>query len=285
MIYTKKANFPYLVLMNFSDDYQDPEFSLDVMIKDNTDDFLIEVAWDISSDYIYELLKTGKANLYLIIKSKDNQFFKLQPKKKTQQSIPKRKLCIHARTTMQLMVQAAETLEFSDNNDLNTFYDAIKEEIQVKAGNVLAFSNTVIFDGEQNKPYDLFEKQIDSDINSDVEIRLGAETILVVYKNEQYQFAEVQNSKELNYPYLYLGLQKALISFLMHANPDNPDEGVDVEEMEPPENALESKLYSLMQSKNISELSMENIDEVIYKISDNLIMKYHNAVRGMHNGD
>ena len=285
MIYTKKANFPYPVLMNFSDDYQDPEFSLDVMIKDNTDDFLIEVAWDISSDYIYELLKTGKANLYLIIKSKDNQFFKLQPKKKTQQSIPKRKLCIHARTTMQLMVQAAETLEFSDNNDLNTFYDAIKEEIQVKAGNVLAFSNTVIFDGEQNKPYDLFEKQIDSDINSDVEIRLGAETILVVYKNEQYQFAEVQNSKELNYPYLYLGLQKALISFLMHANPDNPDEGVDVEEMEPPENALESKLYSLMQSKNISELSMENTDEVIYKISDNLIMKYHNAVRGMHNGD
>lgn len=285
MIYTKKANFPYPVLMNFSDDYQDPEFSLDVMIKDNTDDFLIEVAWDISSDYIYELLKTGKANLYLIIKSKDNQFFKLQPKKKTQQSIPKRKLCIHARTTVQLMVQAAETLEFSDNNDLNTFYDAIKEEIQVKAGNVLAFSNTVIFDGEQNKPYDLFEKQIDSDINSDVEIRLGAETILVVYKNEQYQFAEVQNSKELNYPYLYLGLQKALISFLMHANPDNPDEGVDVEEMEQPENALESKLYSLMQSKNISDLSMENIDEVIYKISDNLIMKYHNAVRGMHNGD
>lgn len=285
MIYTKKANFPYPVLMNFSDDYQDPEFSLDVMIKDNTDDFLIEVTWDISSDYIHELLKTGQANLYLIIKSKDNQFFKLQPKKKTQQSIPKRKLCIHARTTMQLMVQAAETLNFSDNNDLNAFYDAIKEEIQVKAGNVLAFSNTVIFDGEQNKPYDLFEKQIDPDINSDVEIRLGAETILVVYKNEQYQFAEVQNSKELNYPYLYLGLQKALISFLMHANPDNPDEGVDVEEMEPPENALESKLYSLMQSKNISELSMDNLDEVIYKISDNLIMKYHNAVRGMHNGD
>lgn len=285
MIYTKKANFPYPVLMNFSDDYQDPEFSLDVMIKDNTDDFLIEVTWDISSDYIHELLKTGQANLYLIIKSKDNQFFKLQPKKKTQQSIPKHKLCIHARTTMQLMVQAAETLNFSDNNDLNAFYDAIKEEIQVKAGNVLAFSNTVIFDGEQNKPYDLFEKQIDPDINSDVEIRLGAETILVVYKNEQYQFAEVQNSKELNYPYLYLGLQKALISFLMHANPDNPDEGVDVEEMEPPENALESKLYSLMQSKNISELSMDNLDEVIYKISDNLIMKYHNAVRGMHNGD
>lgn len=95
----------------------------------------------------------------------------------------------------------------------------------------------------------------------------------------------MQNSKELNYPYLYLGLQKALISFLMHANPDNPDEGVDVDEMEPPENDLESKLFSLMQAKNISELTMDNLDEVIYKISDNLIMKYHNAVRGMQNGD
>ena len=55
--------------------------------------------------------------------------------------------------------------------------------------------------------------------------------------------------------------------------------------MEPPENALESKLFSLMQEKNISELTMDNLDEVIYKISDNLIMKYHNAVRGMQNGD
>lgn len=285
MIYTKKANFPYPVLMNFSDDYQDPEFALDVMITDNTDDFMLEVTWDISSGYIKDLLKSGKANLFLIIKSKDNQFFKLQPTRKTKQSIPKRKLCINARTTMQLMVQAAETVVFSANNDLNAFYDAIKDDIQVKAGNVLAFSNTVIFDGEQNKPYDLFEKQIDPDINSDVEIRLGAETILVVYKNEQYQFAEVQNSKELNYPYLYLGLQKALISFIMHANPLNPDEGVIVEEMEPPENALEAKLYSLMQAKNITELSMETLDEVIYKISDNLIMKYHNAIRGMQNGD
>lgn len=66
MIYTKKANFPYPVLMNFSDDYLDPEFELDVMIKDNTDDFLIEVTWEISSAYIKDLLKQGKANLYLM---------------------------------------------------------------------------------------------------------------------------------------------------------------------------------------------------------------------------
>lgn len=42
MIYTKKANFPYPVLMNFTDDYNEPEFELDVNIFDNTDDYKIK---------------------------------------------------------------------------------------------------------------------------------------------------------------------------------------------------------------------------------------------------
>lgn len=281
MIYTKKANFPYPVLMNFTDDYVDPEFELDVNIRDNTDEFAVEVKWKISSEYIKELLRAKSASLILIIKSKDNQFYKLENSKKIQVNIPKKKLCINARTVMQLMIQANEDIDFSQNNDLNLFYNDVKSDIYVKKGNVLAFSNTVIFDGSQNKPFELFEKKIDSSIKSDVEIRLGAETILVVYKKEEYQFSGIQNSKELNYPYIYMGLQKALISFLIHANPENVDEGVQVDEMEPPENALEGKLYSLMQSKNITELSMDNLDEVIYQISDNLIMRYYDAVRGL----
>lgn len=47
MIYTKKANFPYPVLMNFTDDYNEPEFELDVNIFDNTDN-LDEVIYKIS---------------------------------------------------------------------------------------------------------------------------------------------------------------------------------------------------------------------------------------------
>lgn len=182
---------------------------------------------------------------------------------------------------MQLMIQANEDISFEQNHDLNTFYDEIKNEITVVAGNALGFSNTVIFDGSQNKPFELFEKKIDKDIKSDVEIRLDAETILIVYKKEEYQFVGIQGSKEFNYPYIYMGLQKALINFLLHANPENPEEGIQVDEMEPPENPLESKLYSLMQAKNITELSMENLDEVVYQISDNLLMRYHDAVRGL----
>lgn len=48
MIYTKKANFPYPVLMNFTDDYIDARFELDVNIKDNTDEYIVDVTWEIS---------------------------------------------------------------------------------------------------------------------------------------------------------------------------------------------------------------------------------------------
>ena len=285
MIYTKKANFPYPVLMNFTDDYLDSEFELDVTIRDNTDEYAIDITWKISSDFIKGLLKTGKADLILIIKSKDNQFHKLGNVRKPQVLIPKKKLCINARTVMQLMIQVNEDISFEQNHDLNSFYDDVKSEIFVAAGNALGFSNTVIFDGRQNKPFELFEKKIDKDIKSDVEIHLGTETILIVYKKEDYQFVGIQGSKEFNYPYIYMGLQKALISFLLHANTENPEEGIQVDEMEPPENPLESKLYSLMQAKNITELSMDNLDEVVYQISDNLLMKYHDAVRGLRSAN
>lgn len=285
MIYTKKANFPYPILMNFTDDYLDPEFELDVSIRDNTDQYTIDITWKVSSSFIKGLLNSGKADLILIIKSKDNQFHKLGHARKPQIQIPKKKLCINTRTVMQLMIQVNEDISFAQNQDLNSFYDDVKEEIFVVAGNALGFSNTVIFDGSQNKPLELFEKKIDKDIKSDVEIRLGTETILIVYKKEDYQFVGIQGSKEFNYPYIYMGLQKALISFLIHANPENPEEGIQVDEMEPPENPLESKLYSLMQAKNITELTMENLDEAVYQISDNLLMRYHDAIRGLRSAN
>ena len=275
MIYTKKANFPYPILMNFTDDYIDPEFELDVNIKDNMKEFILEIDWKISSKFIKNLIKKEKASLILIIKSRDNQFYKLNNKQHLQIEIPKRKLSINARTVMQLMIQVNEDMDYSKNDDLNSFYNEIKSQIHIQRGNVLGFSNTVIFDGSQNKPFDLFERKIDKNIKSDVEFRLGNETIIIVYRDEQFQF---------NYPYIYMGLQKALMSFILHEN-NNIDEEILIDEMEPPENPLESKLYNLMRSKNITELSVDNIDEVIYQISDNLIMRYQDIVRGLFDAD
>lgn len=285
MIYTKKANFPYPVLMNYTDDYKDAKFELDVTLRDNVDDYIMDLSWNINSDFIKRQLKLENASLMLIIKSKDNQFYKIKYSPNAQICIPKSRLCINTKTVIQLMIKTNTNISFEENEDLNEFYYDIKEDIQIKGGMVLGFSNIVIFDGSQQKPYDLFERKVDKKIKSDIEIRLGEETIIIVYKNEELQFSNIQNAKELNYVYLYMGLQRALTAFLIRANTGNAEEGVYINEIDPPENALDSKLYSLMQSKNITELNMDNIDEVIYKISDKLIMRYTDAVKGLQNGN
>ena len=283
MIYTKKANFPYPVLMNLTDDYQGAEFELDVTLRENLEEYILDISWFVSSEFINNQLKCGNASLILVIRSKDNQFHTLKYSNKPQVRIKKSKLCMNTKTVIQLMIQTNTEISFKDNDELNPFYEEMKADILVEAGMILGFSNTVIFDGSQKKPYDLFEKKVDKNIKSDIEIRLGEETILVVYKEDNLQFADLQNSRELNYPYLYMGLQKALIAFLIHSNPENPEEGVQIAEMEPPENSLDSKLYSLMYAKNITELTFNNMDEVICKMSDRMMLKYADAIRGMHN--
>lgn len=285
MIYTKKANFPYPVLMNFTDDYKHAKFELDVVLHENTRAYLLDISWNMQSAFIKKQLRNGNASLVLIIKSKDNQFHVLDPSENQKLVIPKNRLCLNARTVMQLMVQSKRTICFQENEDLDDFYSALKNEISVNAGMVLGFSNTVIFDGTQHKPFELFERKVDATISSDIEIRLGEETILIVYKNEALQFLDLQNSRELNYPYLYLGLQKALLSFLIHVNPESPEEGVCIDEMEPPEHALDGKLYQLMQAKNITELHLNNIDEIIYQMSDKLMLRYADAIRGLQNAN
>lgn len=285
MIYTKKANFPYPVLMNFTDDYKDAEFECDVALKDDANDYMIEIDWEISSEFIRDQLESGNASLVLIIKSKDNQFHILPYGEKLHKKISRTRLCLNARTVMQLMILSNKEISFKDNTDINEFYEESRNEIVVHPGQVLGFSNTVIFDGSQDKPYELFEKRVDETISSDVEIRLGEETILIVYKNRAYEFNDLPNGRELNYPYIYLGLQKALCAFLVHMNPEFPEEGIMIDEIEPPENALESKLYSLMQAKNISELTWDNLDEVIYTLSDNIVGRYSDVVRRLSNGD
>lgn len=285
MIYTKKANFPYPVLMNFTDDYINPEFDLDVMLRADQDNYILEITWEINSDFIKSLLADGRAVLVLIIKSKDNQYHFLDYVEKPKISISKTRLSLNERTVMQLMIQTKEEISFAANDDLNAYYDDMKSGIMIPAGKALGFSGTVILDGSQKKPYELFEKKVDRTIQSDVEIRLSDETIVIVYKDEELQFADIQNSRELNYPYLYMGLQKALIAFILHENPASPEEGLSIYEMDPPQNALDGKLYNLMVAKGIAELNINNIDETIYRMSDNLVSRYADVVRGLHSGN
>ena len=81
------------------------------------------------------------------------------------------------------------------------------------------------------KPYQLFEKRLDENLNSDIKIELGQETIIIHYRKPEFQFIHLPKSNVLNNPYIYTGLTKALQAFITN----NSDDGdVDLEEIKEP---------------------------------------------------
>ena len=79
-----------------------------------------------------------------------------------------------------------------------------------------------------------------------------------------------------------MGLQKALTRFIRRNVEDKDDEEIDIDSMDIPEDELDLKLYNLMKKKMVQELSYDNIDEVIYKISDKILERYSSAVRRLY---
>ncbi|CBH20863.1 conserved protein of unknown function [Acetoanaerobium sticklandii] len=278
MIFSKNAIFPYPVLKNELDDYTENIFNLEVDLKDNTNEFIFEITYEIGSDYIKNLIDTKKAALFLVIRAKDNKFFRVENNSKV--SIPKNRISLDNRTSIQLIIRAEEQIDFQDNNDLTDFYTGIKTKISIDKHCLLGLSNVVIFDGSMRKPFDIFEKRISSDLNSDIKIEVGSETIIIEYKHEDYQFVTSPNSSILNYPYIYMGMQKALMNMITEKSEDG--ESLDFTDMEMPEEPLYAKLYNLLKSKGIDGVDIKNIDEVIYKSSDRILEKFSNVIKGLN---
>ena len=103
----------------------------------------------------------------------------------------------------------------------------------------------VVFDESTYKHLDLFEKKVDVNLKSAVKIELDNETIIINYKNEDYQFIDSTACSALNSVYVYRGLQKALYRFIIIT-----DE-VDIDEIEISTDGLDMELYQLMKSKII----------------------------------
>lgn len=278
MIYKKDANFPYPLLTNTSTSYKNSNFALDVNLEENTNNYRFQIIYNIDSYFITKLQKNGQAQLILVIQSKDNKFFNLNLGDKFIE-VPKSRISVSKRTTVQLLIKSKEEISFKENYDLNSFYEEFKEEIVVPKNSILGFSNSVTFEGSSTKPLDLFEKKVNPNLKSDIKIELGSETIIINYKNEELQFNNSPISSTLNNPYVYMGLQKALYRFI--ANNSEDGESVDLDEIEQPSDTLDFKLYNLMRKKMVDEISLDNIDEVIYAISNKILEKYTAAVRGL----
>ena len=278
MIYKKDANFPYPLLTNTSSSYSSSNFILDIELEENTTGYRFGIEYDIDSEFITRLLENKKAELILVIQSRDNKFYNIEFGKKFI-TIPKSRISLSKRTIVQLLIKSNDEISFKDNEDLNDFYNQFKSEIIVPKNSILGFSNTVTFEGSSSKPLELFEKSVDPDLKSDLDIELGSETIIIKYKNENLQFIDSPISQTLNNAYVYMGLQKALYRFVINNGVDGE---VDLDSIDVPENGLDLKLYNLMKKKMVSEVSLENIDSVIYLISDKILEKFSSAVRGLY---
>ena len=81
-----------------------------------------------------------------------------------------------------------------------------------------------------------------------------------------------------------MGLQKALMAFLIRFAEESAEEGVDIREVDEMQcSPLEEKLLSLMRSKDIERFDLTTIDSIIYLISDDILTKYVETVRGLSN--
>lgn len=280
MIYKKSANFPYPLLTNDSNAYEDCEFLLDINLMENSNNYRFGIEYKIKSKFINKLLENGQARLVLVIQSRDNKFYYVELNEKYK-DIPKSRISLSKKTKVQMSVQVNETITFKDNDDLSEFYKDFKNDIVIQKHSILGFSNVVIFDGSQKKPFELFEKRIDPNLKSNIKIELGNETIIIIYKNEKLQFSDSSLSGTLNNPYVYMGLQKSLYKFIDNYKGDY--DSVDLMDIDEPIEPLNMKLYNLMKSKFIEELNYENVDEVIELISDGILEKYNNAIREIMN--
>lgn len=273
--------------MNVSNDYCKAEFDFDVNLTDNSEEYIFNIEYKISSKFLNNLLERGLAKIYLIVKSRDNQYHELGDNKTV--VIKKNRLSLEkSKTVLQLMIQADEKIPFAENTELNEFYSEYKDQIFVEPGMALGFSDIITFDGSQRKPFELFERKLDPDIKGNIEIQLTDETIVIVYRNEETRFYDFGRSKELNAAYLYIGLQKALVQFISNyiSKEASMEEGVRLDMIAGNTvNALDYKLYNLMVAKNIEEVSLNNMDEVIYLITNNMMDNYVSTVRGMYNGN
>ncbi len=279
MIYKKDANFPYPVLTNSSMSYTSSEFKLDIELEENTETYRFEITPDITSPFLASLVEIGKAVLILIVQSKDNKFYVLEPGQ-SYIEIPKSRISLSKRTSLQLHLQSTEEISFYNNHDLDEFYTSFKDEIIVPQHSILGFSNIVLFDGSDRNPLTLFEKKLDEHLPSDIKIELGPETIIIHYRDADLQFATLPQNQSLNNTYVYMGLRTALQQFIQKYAEEDED-SVELRNMVSIPEGLDFKLYQLMSKKMVEELSIDNVDEVIYQISDRIIEKFTSAVKGL----
>lgn len=277
MIYKKDANFPYPILSSTTLAYEESDFTIKVSFEEDGDLYRFKITPQLTSAFVEELLNSGDAQYLLVIQSKDTKFFPLDPQS-LQVEIAKNRMSLSNRTSIQIHIVAKSEIRFDNNDELNSFYDELKRSIVVPKFSMIGFSNIVTFEGGMKNPLDLFEKRLNPNLSSAIKFELGTECIIIHFRDEEIQFQSMSKASAFMNPYLYTGLRMALERFISNYA-DEDDDVVELSQMTQPEDLLDFKLYNLMTSKAVEELHVDNIDEVIGRISHQIIEKYVKAVK------
>jgi hypothetical protein len=282
MIFNKDVVFPYPVLSNAHDDYPNSNFEISVSFIEvpNEDRYEFVVEYTLDSAFLNNLIKLKRAQLYCIIQSKDSKLFKFNGQRI---SVKKNKISLQTRTNIQLILVATEQIRFKDNHDLHEDYHDTKNKILILPNQTLALSSIERFDGELHRPYDLFTYSLDSNQTTDIKIELKSEVINIAIKDKKYLYLSRPN---VNYHYVYIGLQRALTQFYLDTIKDEGQsigETLDLTDMDYPTNNLYTKIYNLLKSKKIDRLELEKLDEAIYFMTDQLVEKHYKAINRGYN--
>lgn len=277
MIYKKDANFPYPILSSNTFAYEESDFTIKVSFEEDGDYYRFKITPKLTSAFVEALLNSGDAQYLLVIQSKDTKFFPLNLQH-LQVEIAKSRMSLSSRTSIQVHIVAKSDIPFNNNHELNRFYEELKQSIVVQKFSMIGFSNIVTFEGGMKNPLELFEKRLNPNLKSSIKFELGSECIIIHFRDEDIQFQSMTRASAFMNPYLYTGLRMALERFISNYA-DEDDGGVELLQLAQPEDLLDFKLYNLMISKGIDELTVDNIDEVIGRISHQIIEKYVKAVK------
>lgn len=280
MIYTEDASFPYPIMCSNSTDYINNKFFFDIDVKSNNEFYSLELNIQMESEFLRELLKSKEIEYYVIIKTQDSNFYKLPDDNIL--NIKRSKLSFKNNSKIQLILKSNSELDFKDNYDIDPFYTDDNESIIIDKNSIVGFSNVVIFDRSEKTTVDLFEKKIDKSISSEIKIEVRDENIVLIFKDEKYQYGKISESKRLNYPYLYIGLQKLLMEMIVAdcKNQENVLE-IDKNSISNASKGVYRKIVKLLENKGIKEVSFDNIDEIINQISPNIVSEYYKGIMGV----
>lgn len=277
MIYKKDANFPYPILSSNTFAYEESDFTIKVSFEEDGDLYRFKIMPQLTSEFVEALLNSGDAQYLVVIQSKDTKFFPLDLHN-LQVEIAKSRMSLSSRTSIQIHIVAKSDIHFNNNHELNRFYEELKQSIIVPKFSMIGFSNIVTFEGGMKNPLDLFEKRLNPNLSSAIKFELGTECIIIHFRDEDTQFQSMSKASAFMNPYLYTGLRMALERFISNYAEEDEDV-VELSQMTQPEDLLDFKLYNLMTSKAVEELHLDNIDEVIGRISHQIIEKYVKAIK------